>query len=66
MTTPRDTIMSDLFKQLKLELWDSWDTAFHKAKGKGESDGYAVFLADAWMDFREHNRGELMRQAVAK
>ena len=49
----RDEIMSDLFKRLRLELWDGWSDAFRKAKAKGETDGYAAFLADAWMNHRD-------------
>ena len=59
--TDRDKVLKDLFSQLKLDLWDSWDAAFRKAKRKGETDGYAVFLADSWVDFRERNMAELTR-----
>ena len=57
----RDEIMSDLFKRLKLELWDGWSDAFRKAKAKGETDGYAAFLADAWMNYREDHMGDLLQ-----
>jgi hypothetical protein len=58
--TPRDKIMGDIFKSLKLDLWDAWDDAFRKAKLKGETDGYAAFLADAWMNYRSDHTSELM------
>lgn len=45
--------MGDIFKGLRMEVWDTWDDAFRKAKHKGETDGYAAFLADAWMDYRD-------------
>ncbi len=53
--------MKQVFKDLRLSVWDCWDDAFRKAKLKGETDGYAMFLANAWIDYRERNLGDLLQ-----
>jgi hypothetical protein len=52
--------MRDIYKSLGLSVWDSWGDVFRKAKQKGETEGYATFLANEWVDYRERNMGELL------